>query len=69
MGRLNATLTLEDFDDNTLWLSKIRNNSVIAFDDTDVANISLGIPVELMPYANLGLDALTSSVSTPSSAC
>ena len=54
----NATLTLEDFDDNTLYVWEDQNSSVIAFDDTDVANISLGIPVELMTYANLGLDAL-----------
>ena len=55
----NATLTLEDFDDNTLYVWEDQNaGTTIAFDDTDVANISLGIPVELMTYANLGLDAL-----------
>ncbi|MCO5073105.1 MAG: hypothetical protein M9944_18065, partial [Rhizobiaceae bacterium] len=55
----NATLTLEDYDDNTLYVWADQNaGTTIAFDDTDVANISLGIPVELMTYANLGLDAL-----------
>ncbi|MCO5072324.1 MAG: hypothetical protein M9944_14065 [Rhizobiaceae bacterium] len=55
----NATLTLEDFDDNTLYVWTDQNvGTVIAFDDTDVANISVQIPVELMPYVDLGLDAL-----------
>lgn len=57
----NARLTLEDFDDHTLYVLESQDNagnSAIQFDDTDVGNISLGLPIELMTYVNLGLDFL-----------
>lgn len=56
----NARLTLEDFDGHTLYVLENQDNaaSAIQFDDTDVGNISLGLPIELMTYVNLGLDFL-----------
>ena len=57
----NAELQLEHFDDQILYVLEDQDNagnSLISFDDTDVGTISLGLPIELMTYVNLGLDFL-----------
>jgi hypothetical protein len=54
----NARLELEDMDGHEVYLMFFLGGTELAFDDTDVATINVGLPAELSNYVDLLIDAI-----------